>query len=180
MWRWLTVLFVWCKGRDCHYASTALSESWGRGRMSTRPMSFSVLSAGTSGMTTSLLDVSVPNISSVLTFPNSAMTASCIFRVATWKLPMETGGKLQVVLVFGWSFLLWRSKWKRQMRMVDKLRSTSQTTYCKPNNGLPVLHRCKNGLEGGLQHKLGAVNAIVGNSSLTLRTWSMWLIQCKM
>ena len=52
--------------------------------------------------------------------PNSAMTASCILWLAAWKLPMEMVGKPCEVLALGCAFLR-RSRWKRQMMIVERL-----------------------------------------------------------
>lgn len=95
-----------------HYASKNISASCGRSSISTNEMSSSVATASRGR------DASVPTWES----PNSAMTASCIRLEATRKLPMEMVGNPPAVLALGCAFLSWRSRWKRQIKITDKLR----------------------------------------------------------
>ena len=73
--------------------------------------------------------------------PNSSMTASCILWLAARKLPMEMVGKPCEVLVLGCVFLLCRSRWKRQITIVERLHGFSQTS-ASPDIDSPVLNRC--------------------------------------
>ena len=72
--------------------------------------------------------------------PNSAMTTLCILWLAAWKLPMEMVGKPCKVLVLGCAFLLWSSRWKRQMTIVERLHEFDQTS-AHPDVDSPVLNR---------------------------------------
>lgn len=124
-----------CTLMACRYASmvVSLATAWGWDWFAPRAISSSPVSSISEpepACMTSSGNVTIPTGASICESPNSAITASCMLWVTAWKLPTEIVGKPWDALLSGCAFCLWRSRWKRQMIIADKLHILCQNYIC--------------------------------------------------